>query len=102
MPLGSGSTDPLILLASSRMDAMLEALAENYEIIVLLTPAMNRRAEARLLAGNADLAVLLSRGDGTDAVTSRSRDALVAAGKAEVVVMSAEAGRAADKLGEAA
>jgi Mrp family chromosome partitioning ATPase len=87
---GEVSSDPLILLASDRLDAVLEALRHTYDVIVLLAPAVIRHGEARLLARRADQAVLLSNGTAGEATEQRAQDRLLDAGLVDVAMVKVD------------
>lgn len=88
IPAGSLPADPLMLIASDRMEAVLDALGQTYDAILLLAPGINRRADARLLARRSDFAILLARGDGGDAVSLRARERLHDAGVGEIALVT--------------
>ncbi|WP_436641051.1 GumC family protein [Microbaculum sp. FT89] len=85
---GHTAADPLILLASDRMETVLEALRLTYDVVFLLAPAVIRHGEARLLAARADFALLLSSGAVGETASQRARDRLEAAGVEGVEVIT--------------
>ncbi|MEJ8573729.1 exopolysaccharide transport family protein [Microbaculum marinum] len=84
---GQVDGDPLILLASGRMDTVLEALKHTYDVVILLAPAVIRHGEARLLAPRADQAVLLLTGSSGDSTARRAQDRLLDAGLVNVALL---------------
>lgn len=85
---GTTVADPLILLASDRMETVLEALRLTYDVVFVLAPAVIRHGEARLLAARADFALLLSNGAVGETASRRARDRLEAAGVEGVEVIT--------------
>lgn len=92
VPAGAAAADPLILIASDRMETVLEALRHTYDVLILLAPAVNRRGEARLLARRADRAVLIVPGAADDPASVRARDRLEDAGISEIAVIAVDDG----------
>lgn len=84
---GITSADPLILIASDRMETVLEALRHTYDVVILLAPAVTRHGEARVLARRADHAVLLAQGTATETSAQRARDRLQDAGLADIATL---------------
>lgn len=84
---GYTASDPLILIASDRMETVLEALRHTYDVVILLAPAVTRHGEARLLARRAEHAVLLAQGSVGQASTQRARDRLQDAGLADIATL---------------
>jgi Mrp family chromosome partitioning ATPase len=77
---GEPVSDPLVLLASERMETVLEALRLTYDVVFLLAPAVIRHGEARLLARRAEYALLLSVAETGEAASRRAFTRLEEAG----------------------
>lgn len=88
IPAGIGTADPLLLIASDRMETVLDALRQTYDVLILVAPSVDRRGEARLLARRADRAVLLVSGAADDPAAQRARDRLEDAGVRHVEILS--------------
>ncbi len=87
---GETGSDPLLLVASDRMETTLEALRHTYDVVLLLAASVARHGEARLLARRADQAVLLSDGAKGDPALKRARDRLEDAGLAVISTLRVE------------
>lgn len=87
VPAGHTATDPLILIASDRMNVIVEALRHTYDVVMLLAPAVIRRGEARLLARRADSAVLLTTTAAGVGASRRALDRLHEAGVDDIEVV---------------
>jgi len=87
---GDTASDPLLLVASDRMETTLEALRHTYDVVLLLAASVARHGEARLLARRADQAVLLSDGAKGDPALKRARDRLEDAGLAVISTLRVE------------
>ncbi len=61
IPAGKGEDDLTELLHSSRMNELLKRLAEEFQIILIDTPPVLHMADARILAGESDGAILVVR-----------------------------------------
>jgi Mrp family chromosome partitioning ATPase len=81
---GRTAADPLMLLASDRMETVIKALRQTYDVVILVAPAVIRRGEARLLAAKVDYVVLLSMAPAGEPTSRRARDRLVDAGAQDV------------------
>jgi polysaccharide biosynthesis transport protein len=90
IPAGHTRGDPLMLVSSSRMETILHALCQTYDVVIVLAPAVNRRVEARILARQADFAVLTARSRDSEASTGRARIRLNDAGIEEVAVVTVD------------
>lgn len=90
VPAGTGTADPLLLIASDRMETVLDVLRQTYDVLILVAPSVDRRGEARLLARRAERAVLLVSGAADDPATQRARDRLEDAGVRHVEILSVD------------
>jgi len=79
LPAGKLAPDPTEILASPKMSEMLEDLAKRFELVVIDSPPLVAVADSRLLAPQADAAILVVRW----AVTPRQVVALAAKQLAE-------------------
>jgi capsular exopolysaccharide synthesis family protein len=79
LPAGKLAPDPTEILASPRVNEMLEALAQWFELVVIDSPPLVAVADSRLLAPQVDAAILVVRW----AVTPRQVVALAAKQLAE-------------------
>ena len=76
------------LLASQKMETVIRALRQTYDVVVLLAPPVNRGDEAAHLARWADAGVLAVRGHGARASVTRARLQLEDAGIQDVFVLT--------------
>ncbi|MGE0231259.1 MAG: GumC family protein [Flavobacteriaceae bacterium] len=82
---GRPQGDPALVAHSPLMDTVLDALAETYSTIVIVSAPVSQTAEGLAMARHAREAMLVL-GDGvSDAAMSRARDRLAAAGVSEIV-----------------
>jgi polysaccharide biosynthesis transport protein len=75
MPSGSGSEESSALLYSSRLKSLLDRLVEEFDVILMDSPPMLYMADARIVAGITDGAILVLRARSTDrkaAITARN------------------------------
>lgn len=61
IPSGALPADPIRLVDSPRMEALLDWLAERYEMVILDSPPINLFADGAVLGGRADAVVLVAR-----------------------------------------
>lgn len=90
VPAGAAMADPLLLIASDRMESVLDALRQTYDVLILVAPSVDRRGEARLLARRAERAVLLVSGAPDDPAAQRARERLQDAGVRQVEILSVD------------
>lgn len=61
IPAGGSAPNPPSLLASDRMDAILDTLAESYDLVIVDSPPLMSVSDARILATKMDLTVFVLR-----------------------------------------
>ena len=71
IPTGTLPPNPAELLASTRMQALLEHLAGEYEMVIFDAPPLNVVTDAAILGSRTDGAVLVVRAGATDRAAVR-------------------------------
>jgi polysaccharide biosynthesis transport protein len=92
---GGTGAKPLQLVSSDKMEAILSALTETYDVLVLLAPHLSRRAELQVVGNWAHLAVLAERGNQSDSAAAQGRHHLSDIGIEDVAVVTVDSTPAA-------
>ncbi|MCB1477141.1 MAG: hypothetical protein KDJ53_13985 [Rhodobiaceae bacterium] len=82
---GKPQGDPMLVAHSPLMDTVIDALAETYATIVIVTSPISQAAEGLAMARHAREAMMVIGEGVTEAAQTRARERLAAAGVAEIV-----------------
>jgi succinoglycan biosynthesis transport protein ExoP len=85
IPSGAGAAEVMEILHSQRLPALLESLTQEFDVVLIDTPPMLHIADARILAGSADGAILVFRAGMTTRNQARNARVLLDRDRVHIV-----------------